>query len=261
MPTRNLEKSREAYEKLNPGESKKAHNEKTWREPHAQSGKYIKSFVYGGLDGIITTFAVVAGVAGAALESKIVLILGFANLIADGLSMAVGDYLSTKAENDYNTAERKREEWETENYLSGEKKEMVEIYESKGVPKEEAEIIVEKLSKYKPAWIDVMMKEELGIIENQSSPVKNAAVTFGSFVVFGFVPLLTFVIAKILPALNGVTFPMAIVLTSGTLFILGIIKTKITTKKWHLSGLETLFVGGVAALVSYAIGNLLTKVI
>ena len=78
--------------------------------------------MYGGLDGIITTFAVVAGVAGASLSSGVVLILGFANLIADGLSMAIGDYLSTKAENEYNKAERAREKWEVENYPEGEKK-------------------------------------------------------------------------------------------------------------------------------------------
>ena len=88
--------------------------------------------MYGGLDGIITTFAVVAGVAGASLSAGVVLILGFANLIADGISMAIGDYLSSKSEREYEAAERKREAWEVEHYPEGEKKELVELYEAQG---------------------------------------------------------------------------------------------------------------------------------
>lgn len=74
---------------------------KTPLQSRSRGGKYIKSLVYGGLDGIITTFAVVSGVAGASLAVRVVIILGFANLLADGISMAVGDYLSTKSENEY----------------------------------------------------------------------------------------------------------------------------------------------------------------
>ena len=101
MLTRSLDKAKEAYKNRDIEASKKAHMQETKYadEQHTQTqGKYIKSVIYGGLDGIITTFAVVAGVAGAALSPAVVLILGFANLIADGLSMAIGDFLSTKAE-------------------------------------------------------------------------------------------------------------------------------------------------------------------
>src|SRR3989338_10774556 len=105
---RNLKKAREAYKNKNIKATIKAH--KSAPEQHKKEGKYIKSFVYGGLDGIITTFAVVAGVTGASLNAGIVLILGFANLTADGISMAFGDYLSTKAEKEYGRAERKKEE-------------------------------------------------------------------------------------------------------------------------------------------------------
>src|SRR3989338_6120932 len=98
------------------------------KHKHFKSGKYIKSFIYGGLDGTITTFAVVAGVAGAALSPSIVLILGFANLVADGISIAVGDYLSIKAEKEYGRAEKKREKEHISDSPRLEKKELTSIY-------------------------------------------------------------------------------------------------------------------------------------
>lgn len=107
MISRNLEKARSAYAGGDAAASRKAH-QSGWEPHRAGGGQYIKSFVYGGLDGTITTFAVVAGVAGASLGSNVILILGFANLIADGIAMAFGDFLSTRAEQQYHAAERER---------------------------------------------------------------------------------------------------------------------------------------------------------
>ena len=122
MLTRNIDKAREAYRKQDIDSLRSSHD--AGHEPHSgDSGKYIKSIVYGGLDGIITTFAVVAGVAGAALPGGVVLILGFANLIADGLAMAFGDFLSTKAEDELYQSDRDREEWDFGNHLDGETRE------------------------------------------------------------------------------------------------------------------------------------------
>src|SRR6056297_1392379 len=149
MLSRNLEKARAAYKKGDPEESRRAHEAKANSgmgpaERHTQErGKYIKSIVYGGLDGIITTFAVVAGVAGAQLSAGVVLILGFANLFADGISMAVGDFLSTKAEQEYNTSEKNRESWEVDVYPEGEKQELVDLYTTKGYSKEDAQTMVD----------------------------------------------------------------------------------------------------------------------
>src|SRR3989338_6449578 len=135
MITRNLEKAREAYKEKNILKTIKAHNTP---EEHKKEGKHIKSVVYGGLDGIITTFAVVAGVTGATLSSGIVLILGFANLIADGISMAIGDYLSTKAENEFHEKEKEHEKEEVKRYPEAEKNEMIEFYIKKGINKQDA---------------------------------------------------------------------------------------------------------------------------
>lgn len=259
MLSRSLDKAKEAYRKKDKKASMLAHQQKRAHENHNQEqGQYIKSVIYGGLDGIITTFAVVAGVAGAALSAGVVLILGFANLISDGLSMAIGDYLSTKAEMEYEDAERQRELWEIDNYPEGEKLELIELYMEKGMSEEDARIITETLARNKKAWIDVMMVEELGILSESDSPLKNALVTFFSFVVFGFIPILVYVLAKFIPGLGSYTFIIACALTGLTLFCLGALKVKITSKNWFLSGLEMLIVGGIAAAAAYLVGMLLS---
>jgi len=258
MLSRSLEKARAAYQNHDVEASKAAHAAGAGTgEPHKEGGSSIKSLVYGGLDGIITTFAVVAGVAGAELTTGIVLILGFANLFADGISMAIGDFLSTRAETEYNEAERVREKWEVDNYPEGEKVELVELYQEKGIPEEDAKQMVDILAKYPEAWIDVMMVEELGIVEEQESPVKNALVTFFSFAIFGFVPLAAYVLARVVPFLAANTFVVACVLTGLTLFGLGAQKVRITNKNWFVSGMEMLILGGVAAAAAYGIGVLL----
>ena len=261
MLTRSLDKAKEAYLKRDIEASRRAHNEGPVGEgePHkSEQGRYIKSLVYGGLDGIITTFAVVAGVAGASLSSGIVLILGFANVIADGLSMAIGDFLSTRAENEYNAAERVREEWEVDNLPEGERREMLELYEEKGIPAEEAKTIVDILQKHKKAWVDIMMVEELGIVEETESPLRHAVATFFSFLAFGCVPLLVYIVSRFVPSVRPAAFAAAIALTAATLFALGALKVRFTDKNWFLSGIEMLAVGGIAAAAAYGVGELLS---
>jgi VIT1/CCC1 family predicted Fe2+/Mn2+ transporter len=261
MLSRNLEKALEAYQRRDPEASKQAHMANANEEHRQEQGQFIKSIIYGGLDGIITTFAVVAGVAGASLQPAIVLILGFANLIADGISMAIGDYLSTRAEQEYEASERKREEWEVDNYPEGEMTEMVELYESKGLSKTDAEEIVAIISKNRKAWVDIMMVEELGIVSSDESPLKNALATFLSFALFGFIPLLTYVLGNFIPLLRARSFLFASLLTGMTLFVLGALKTALTTRSWLRSGLEMLLVGGAAAAAAYGIGYVLSRIV
>jgi VIT1/CCC1 family predicted Fe2+/Mn2+ transporter len=264
--TRSLDKAREAYKTKDKAASIAAHNPKNLNnknnkfapEEHKTSGQYIKSAIYGGMDGTVTTFAVVAGVAGASLNAGVVLILGFANLIADGLSMAIGDYVSTKSEREYHAAERERELWEARNYPEGEKLELMEIYKDKGLPEKDAKVIVETLSKHEKAWVDVMMVEELGIVESDETPMKNAIVTFMSFAIFGLIPVLAYVLALWIGVFKNSTFAIACVLTGITLFVLGALKVKVTGKNWARSGLEVLIIGGITATAAYIVGYLLS---
>ena len=256
--TRSLEGARIAYKKRDVEASIKAHQGGDDHEHHQVEGRYIKSFVYGGLDGLITTFAIVVGVAGASLSVGVIMILGLANLIADGISMAVGDFLSSKAESEYKQTERKREAWEVDNHPEGEKLELIELYQEKGISQKDAKTIVNVISKYREAWLDIMMLQELKIVDDEKSATKNALVTFFSFLLFGSIPVLIYVFSKYLPFIADNTFLSAAIFTSITLFFLGSLKVRMTGKNWFMSGLEMLFVGGLAAGAAFMIGYLLS---
>jgi len=113
---------------------------------------------------------------------------------------------------------------------------------------------VDIIAKSPKAWVDIMMVEELGIIESDESPLKNAVVTFISFAFFGFLPLLAFVLSRFMPIAASLNFPLAAGLTGLTLFILGAVKTRFTGQNWIVSGLEMLAVGGLASAAAYGIG-------
>src|SRR3989344_3804285 len=227
---------------------------------HNLSGKYIKSFVYGGLDGIITTFAVVAGVTGASLNAGIVLILGFANLTADGISMAFGDYLSTKAEKEYGRAERKKEEKAVQSPKI-EKKSLIKIFFDQGFSRKDSESIAGVVCKNKKACVDIMLSYELGIGKKRQNPFKNALITFSSFVLFGFIPLIAYVFSKSISIFRHDTFLIASLFTGLTLFSLGAAKCRVTGMNWIRSGTEMLLVGGLAAFAAYFIGYSISTII
>ncbi|MCJ7694840.1 MAG: VIT1/CCC1 transporter family protein, partial [Anaerolineaceae bacterium] len=160
--TKRLDEARDAYKNKDLSASAAAHKKtiiaKSAGEKHGGVGsQYIGSMVYGGLDGIVTTFAVVSGVAGADLGASVILILGMANLFADGFSMAVGAYLSEKSEKEYYEIERSREAWEVENFPEGERAELIEIYKQGGYSDVEAHDLVAIISKDKERWLDTMM--------------------------------------------------------------------------------------------------------
>lgn len=134
----------------------------------------LKPTIFGGLDGILTSFAIVAGATGGRLSTQVVLILGFSNIFADALSMGVGEFLSSKAENEWILKERDREAWEMENYPEGEIREMVDIYESKGMDRADAELVVSTMAKYKEFFVDIMMNQELELQVPEEDHVKES---------------------------------------------------------------------------------------
>jgi VIT1/CCC1 family predicted Fe2+/Mn2+ transporter len=221
------------------------------------SHQYIGDMVYGGLDGIITTFAVVSGVAGAQLGTPVILILGLANLLADGFSMATGAYLSSKSEQEYYEREREREAWEVEHFPEGERAELYEIYQSQGYSQEDARRLVEIHTKDHDLWLRAMMVDELGLLEDERKPHFSALTTLASFVVAGVVPLLVYLLGLLFPIPQTVAFPTSLALSGLALFGLGASKVLITERNAFKSGIEMLAVGGLAAGVAYAVGALL----
>jgi VIT1/CCC1 family predicted Fe2+/Mn2+ transporter len=220
----------------------------------SSKGFYLSDFVYGGIDGSVTTFAVVAGVVGASLSPSIVLILGFANLFADGFSMAVGNYLSSKSRKEYIEKIRKVEEISVHRIPHEEKEEVREIFKEKGFSGGQLEDAVKIITGNKKIWVDTMMKDEFGILEEQKSPIKGAVVTFIAFNLIGLIPLLAYILSYLFPSLNEQVFLLSIIFTSCAFFIVGSVKGKIVDKKWYLSGLETLLIGGTAAIIAFLVG-------
>ncbi len=256
-----IKSAREAYEKGDLEETKKAHAKKAiHKEMHKKKGEYVGDFVYGALDGIVTTFAVVSGVTGAALSTTIILILGFANLLADGLSMAVGNYLGKKSEQEYYKKEVERESWEIEHVPEGEKDEIREIYRKKGFEDRDLERAVEIITSDKERWVKTMMLEELNMIEDKKSPIKAGLVTFISFAAFGLIPLLAYAISYLF-AFQFDLFSIAIISTLVTIFVVGSVRSLVIKKKWYIAGLEMLIIGGTVAIASYYTGFFISTLV
>lgn len=222
--------------------------------------RYLGEIVYGGIDGCVTTFAVVAGSVGAGLDSKVVIILGFANLLADGLAMSIGAYLSSRSEKAYYNRFKAREYWEVENIPEMEREEIREIFSSKGFEGELLEKVVDVITDDKDRWVDVMMKEELEMIEEKRSPIWKGAYTFLSFLTVGLIPLLIYVIDSFDPLSINLFLWTSILTAFGFIFI-GALKSKVTMSHVGKGIFETLFLGGVAAVVAFYVGDFLEHLI
>lgn len=221
---------------------------------------YLGEFVYGGIDGCVTTFAVVAGAVGGGLDSSVIIILGFANLFADGFAMSIGAYLSTKTEKANYNKHKKIEYWEVDNLPNVERDEIREIYQLKGFEGPLLEQVVEVITADRDRWVDVMMKEELEMMEEQKSPLLMGAVTYLSFLLIGLIPLLVYVWDYIQP-LQADLFLLASVFTSAGFIIVGILKAYVTQANILRGVSETLLLGAVAAGVSYYVGSILEQLI
>ena len=221
---------------------------------------YLSEFVYGGIDGCITTFAVVAGSVGAGLDSSVIIILGFANLFADGFAMSIGAYLSTKSEIDNFNKHKQIEYWEIENLPEVEKEEIREIYHNKGFSGDLLEQIVDTITSDKDRWVDVMMKEELDMLEQKKSPFRIGLVTYLSFITIGLIPLIIYVWDYISPISSNL-FVWSSIFTGIGFIIIGILKTYLTQSNIWKGILGTLILGAIAALVAYYVGHLIEYII
>ncbi len=239
------------------------HNEDRLHETGAFLNKYqayLGEFVYGGIDGSVTTFAVVAGASGAELSSGVILILGFANLLADGFAMSVGAFLSAKTQRQNFEKHRAVEFWEVDNMPEAEREEIREIYKAKGFEGKLLEDVVAVITADRDRWVDTMMKEELEMMKEQRPPFLIGGVTFLSFIMVGLVPLVVYVWDYLL-SFEYDLFWSASLLTSIAFLSIGFLKTYVTqTNRWK-GMLETLILGALAAGVAYYVGDFLEKLI
>lgn len=218
---------------------------------------YLRDFIYGAIDGCVTTFAVVAGAMGAELSSGIVLILGFANLIADGFSMSVSNFLGTQADRQLLHRARRIEENHIQEIPDGEIEEIREIFRQKGFEGDLLERVVQVITGNRRLWVDTMLREEWGLALVGPSPWKAAAVTFAAFVLVGLVPVAPFLVFHFLGVRPATGFAVSSVLTAAAFFGIGAMKARYVAESWLRAGGETLAMGGGAAVLAFVVGVLL----
>lgn len=225
----------------------------------ATQHSYLGDGVLGAIDGTVTTFAVVAGSAGADLSPGVAIILGLANVFADGFSMAVGNYLSTRTEHELLEAVRRQEEEQIALIPSGEREEIRQIFAGKGFDGDLLDRVVDVITGDERRWVDTMLTEEHGLRLQSPSPTRAAVVTFTAFVVAGQMPLFPMYMGSLF-ALDW-RFTISSILAALTFATIGALKGYVLGRSAIRAAVETLLIGGVAAAVAYFVGVLLKQVV
>ncbi len=223
----------------------------------ATEHSYLRDFVLGAMDGTVTTFAVVAGVAGAGLPRSIAIILGLANLLADGFSMAAGNYLSTKTDRELLDRARRIEEMHVDQVPDGEREEVRQIFAAKGFEGRILDDIVNVITTDRRRWVDTMLTEELGMRLEFPSALRAAASTLAAFVLIGLIPLLPFLIG--ISDDGRTVFAISAAATAVAFLGVGIARGMVLNQSVVRTGIETLVIGGVTAGLSYAVGLALER--
>jgi vacuolar iron transporter family protein len=212
---------------------------------------YLRDAILGGIDGCVTTIAVVASVAGAGLPGMIAFVLGLASLVADAFSMGVSNYQAVKSDQEARERLRRQEEKHIDLAPGGEREEIREIFRAKGFTGEALEHIVETISADRKLWVDTMVTEEYGMALQGPSALKAGAATFAVFMGVGMLPLVPFLI----PFFSGVEYFLASgVVAALALFLIGWIKGVVLDTRRFRAGMETLLMGGGAAVVAFLFG-------
>jgi vacuolar iron transporter family protein len=218
------------------------------RLANGPQASYLRDWIYGGIDGAVTTFAIVAGSTGAGLSSKVILILGIANLLADGFSMAAANYSGSKSEIEDFSRLKAIEEKHIAVAPEGEREEIRQIFKARGYSGEDLETMVRLVTSNKATWIETMMQAEYGMSDAPRTPLKAALYTFAAFVLFGSIPLLPFTFS--LPA----SASTATALTALAFFAIGSFRARWSQRSWFSCGTETMAIGMLAAGIAYLAG-------
>jgi VIT1/CCC1 family predicted Fe2+/Mn2+ transporter len=217
----------------------------------------VRQIVYGGNDGIVTTFAVVAGFAGAGAEGAAeigtlaVILFGLANLFADATAMGLGEFLSSRSERDVYHATRNQELELISSEPNAERNEVIALLATRGLRGDDAEALANELCKHPELLADFMMSYEFGMANPEdSNPALNALFTFVAFMVFGVIPLIPYFLSDPQPE----TFLHSVIATALALLALGILRGGVTREGMARCIGETLLIGGTCALVAYVVG-------
>ncbi len=210
--------------------------------------------VLGGIDGCVTTFALVSGAVGAGFSATVAVVLGLANLLADGFSMAVSNYEAIRAQGEHADALRRQEHDHIERIPDGEREEVRQIFAGKGFSGDTLETIVETICRDRTLWVDTMLQEEHGVALGAMHPWRSAITTFAAFVAVGLIPLLPLFVPA-WPA--AVQFGLSAALAALMFLLIGMLKSLVFGRSVWRSGLTTLATGSVAAALAFFTGYLL----
>jgi vacuolar iron transporter family protein len=224
---------------------------------HGPANSNLRDVVFGAIDGTITTFAVVAGASGAELSTGIIVIMGLANLVADGFSMGVGNFLGSRAESQ--RVEKTRQMVASYiRFLSQGPREVVrQVYASKGFEGEDLDKAVDVITADPDRWANTILGEFHGLGSTGPSALRNALAMLLAFVVVGAIPILPFIYEILMPGVLPAPLLWSLALTGVAFFLVGSVKSRVVAGRWWSGGLETLAMGGLAAALAYGIGALL----
>ena len=224
----------------------------TRHERHPAGGSTIREVVFGANDGLISSLALVSGMAGATPNRSTILIAGLAGVVAGTVSMALGAFVSTKSVREFQESEEQRERYEIEHVPELEREELAEIYRQKGFTGAELERVLDRLTENPERWLGVMMAEELGLAGEVLNPYVAAMVMGVAFALGGIVPVLSYFWSE-----GAVALVTSVGLTAVGLFGVGCWRGALANSSWFRKGLEMVCLGGLSFALSYGIGWLL----
>jgi vacuolar iron transporter family protein len=223
-------------------------------ETHFQSGDTVRDIVIGMSDGLTVPFALAAGLSGAVNSLHIIVLAGLAEIAAGAIAMGLGGYLAARGDAEHYHNERLREEREVVACSRDEEEEIYQIFDAYGVQRHEATPVLAALQRNPSAWVDFMMRFELGLDEPQAGRALRSAITIaGSYVLGGLVPLLPYMLGT-----SHTALPASVGITLLALGIFGAIKGRITGAGTARSGLQTVIIGGLAAAAAFGLARLLS---
>jgi VIT1/CCC1 family predicted Fe2+/Mn2+ transporter len=224
-------------------------------EHHFTATEVVRDIVIGMSDGLTVPFALAAGLSGTVQSTRIVVIAGLAEIAAGSIAMGLGGYLAAKTELEHYRAEEQREYLETQQKTEREKEEVGEIFRGYGLSAEQAAPVVEAISADTKRWVDFMMRFELGLDEpDPGRALKSASLIAASYIAGGMIPLFPYMVwQQVRTALW-----ISIGVTPAALFIFGFIKGRFTGVSPLRAGVQTAFIGGLAAAAAFAIARMIS---
>jgi VIT1/CCC1 family predicted Fe2+/Mn2+ transporter len=239
-----------------PGLSVDTSNDPPHTEGHFESSATVRDIVIGLSDGLTVPFALAAGLSGAIASSRIVVLAGLAEIAAGSIAMGLGGYLAARGDAEHYTSEKLREEREIVERTKDEEEEIYEIFEQYSVPRANAAPVLDALKQNPAAWVDFMMRFELGLEEPTPNRAHRSAITIAlSYITGGLVPLVPYMLLSH----NRSALQLSVVVTLAALALFGALKGRIVGTGWFRSATQTVVIGGIAAAVAYLLASLLNQ--